>query len=222
MNRVAVIIPAYNAGATIAELIERTSRFVCREDIVVIDDGSCDQTLELAGRTGAVILSHEANKGKGEALKSGFGYVQNRDYQAVISLDADLQHDPECIPDFVRQANRFSGIIIGTRRRDLKIMPFGRWLSNNLTSAIVSVLAGQTIRDSQSGYRLISTQVLKSIRLDSKRYDLESEILIKAKRKGFEIAERPIATIYAGGESSIRPLVDALRFIRLMWRSLWW
>jgi len=222
MNRVAVIIPAYNAGATIAELIERTSRFVCREGIVVIDDGSCDQTLEMAGRAGAVILRHETNRGKGEALKTGFVYVRNRDYQAVITLDADLQHDPESIPDLVRRADGFSGIIIGTRRRDLKIMPFGRWLSNNLTSAIVSVLAGQTIRDSQSGYRLITTQVLKSVRLESRKYDLESEILIKAKRKGFEIAEVPIETIYAGGRSFINPLADTVRFIRLMWRSLWW
>jgi glycosyltransferase involved in cell wall biosynthesis len=222
MNRIAVIIPAYNAGATIAELIERTSRFVGKEDMVIIDDGSCDQTSEVAGLTGVVILRHETNKGKGEALKSGFGYVRNRDYQAVITLDADLQHDPESIPDFVHRAEGFSGIVIGTRKRDLKIMPFARWLSNTLTSAVVSVLAGQTIRDSQSGYRLISTQVLRAVRLDSKRYDLESEILIKARRKGFEIAETPIATIYAGGGSSIKPLADALRFIRLMWRSFWW
>ena len=222
MNKIAVIIPAYNAGTTIAELIERTSRFVGREDIVIIDDGSCGQTLETAGRTGVVILRHEANKGKGEALKTGFSYARNRDYLAVITLDADLQHDPESIPDFVRRAGSFSGIIVGTRRRNLKIMPFGRWLSNNLTSAVVSVLAGQTIRDSQSGYRLITAQVLKRIKLDSRKYDLESEILIKAKRKGFEIAETPIGTIYAGGKSSIKPLVDAFRFIRLMWRSLWW
>ena len=222
MNKIAVIIPAYNAGTTIAELIERTSRFVGREDIVVIDDGSCDQTSEIAGRTGVVILRHEANRGKGEALKTGFVYVRNRDYQAAITLDADLQHDPECIPDFVCKSNQLSGIIIGTRRRNLKIMPFARWLSNSLTSAIVSVLAGQTIRDSQSGYRLISTQVLRTVRLDSKRYDLESEILIKARRKGFEVAEAPIATIYSGGESSIKPLADTFRFIRLMWKSFWW
>lgn len=222
MSKIAVIIPAYNAGNTIAELIERTSIFIGREDIVVVDDGSSDHTLETAEKSGATILRHQANMGKGEALKTGFGYVRNRDYQAVITLDADLQHDPESIPDLVQRAAGFSGIIIGTRRRDLKIMPFARWLTNNLTSAIVSVLAGQTIRDSQSGYRLITSQVLRSTRLDSKRYDLESEILIKARRKGFEIAETPIATIYAGGESSIRPLVDTFRFIRLMWRSFWW
>jgi glycosyltransferase involved in cell wall biosynthesis len=222
MSKIAVIIPAYNAGTTIAELVERTSRFVGREDIVVIDDGSCDQTSEIAGGTGAVIVRHDANRGKGEALKTGFEYARRRGYPAVITLDADLQHDPESIPGFIRKANHFAGIIIGTRRRNLKIMPLGRWLSNTLTSVVVSILSGQSIKDSQSGYRLISTRVLKSVRLESRKYDLESEILIKAKRKGFEIAETPIATIYAGGGSSIKPLADTLRFIRLMWRSFWW
>ncbi|UCB53259.1 MAG: glycosyltransferase family 2 protein [Candidatus Zixiibacteriota bacterium] len=222
MNKIAVIIPTYNAGTTIAELIESISRFVSREDIVVIDDGSCDRTFETARTTGAMILKHDANRGKGEALKTGFRYARRRNCPAVITLDADLQHDPESIPDFVRKANGFSGIIIGTRKRSLRIMPFGRWLTNNLTSAIVSVLSGQSIRDSQSGYRLITAQVLKSVKLDSKKYDLESEILIKAKRKGFDITEVPIRTIYAGGRSFINPLVDTARFIRLMWRSLWW
>jgi hypothetical protein len=114
------------------------------------------------------------------------------------------------------------GIIIGTRERNLKNMPFARWLINNLSSVIVSVLSGQSIRDSQSGYRLISTQVLKNVKLESKKYDLEPEILIKASRKGFKIDEVYIRTIYTGGKSFINPLVDTGRFIKLMWRSLWW
>lgn len=217
-----VLIPAYNAGLTISELIEKTSKFVNKSDIVVVDDGSKDQTFAIAQRAGAVVLKHERNKGKGEALKTGFRYALEKNYHAVITMDADLQHDPESIPDFICKANGFPGIIIGIRKRNLKIMPFARWLTNNLTSAIVSVLSGQSIRDSQSGYRLISIQVLKSVKLESKKYDLESEILIKAKRKGFKIDEVPIKTIYAGGKSFINPLIDTGRFIKLMWRSLWW
>jgi glycosyltransferase involved in cell wall biosynthesis len=222
MNRIAVIIPAYNAGTTIRELIERTSRFISREDIVVIDDGSRDRTSQTARATGALVLRHEINRGKGEALKTGFRHVQRLNYHALITLDADLQHDPESIPDFVRKASSTSGIIVGTRKRNLRIMPFARWLTNNLTSVIVSVLSGQSIRDSQSGYRLITAQVLKKMRLESRKYDLESEILIKARRKGFKIDEVPIRTIYAGGRSFINPLADTARFIKLMWRSLWW
>jgi len=222
MKRIAVVIPAYNAGRTITELIERVLKFVDRQDVVVIDDGSEDQTSQLAEQLSVTVLKHGRNRGKGEALKTGFEHVLPRDYQALITMDADLQHAPESIPDFSRLAESFSGVIIGTRKRNLKIMPFARWLTNHLTSVIVSILSGVTVRDSQSGYRLIPVQVLREVELKSSKYDLESEILIKAARKGFGIGEVPIGTIYGEGKSFINPLVDTGRFIRLMWNSLWW
>jgi glycosyltransferase involved in cell wall biosynthesis len=222
MMKTAVIIPAYNAGSTIGELVDRAAKFVDKQDLVIVDDGSTDQTFERARSTGAVVLRHQSNRGKGEALKTGFSRAWQRDYRALITMDADLQHEPESIPDFIRKARTFPGIIIGTRKRNLKIMPFARWLTNHLTSVIVSILGGQSVRDSQSGYRLIPIAVLREITLKAEKYDLESEILIKASRKGFRIAEVPIKTIYGGGRSFINPLVDTGRFIKLMWRSLWW
>jgi glycosyltransferase involved in cell wall biosynthesis len=222
MKRIAVVIPAYNAGRTITELIQRVREFVDRKDVVVIDDGSQDETSPLALLAGATLLMHDGNKGKGEALKTGFGFVLAHDYSAVITMDADLQHAPDSIPDFIRRAQSFSGILIGTRERNLRIMPFARWLTNQLTSVIVSILSGVTVRDSQSGYRLIPIEVLREVQLKSSKYDLESEILIKAARKGFGIEEVSISTIYRDGKSFINPLVDTGRFIRLMWHSLWW
>jgi glycosyltransferase involved in cell wall biosynthesis len=208
---------------TISELIEKISEFIDKSDIVVIDDGSKDQTFGIAQRAGAVVLKHERNKGKGEALKTGFKYAQKKNYDAFFTIDADLQHDPSSIADFLKKtAGNFNGIIIGTRDVHLKTMPFARWLSNNLTSMILSILSDQTIRDSQSGYRLISTQVLKKVKLKAKKYDLESEILVKAGRKGFKIDAVPIKTIYGGGKSFINPLIDTGRFLKLMWRTLWW
>jgi glycosyltransferase involved in cell wall biosynthesis len=218
-----VIIPAYDAILTISELIEKVSKFVKKSDILVIDDGSKDDTFTIATKAGAVVLKHEKNKGKGEALKTGFKYALEKNYDALFTIDADLQHDPCSIPDFFQKVNEnFNGILIGTRDINLKIMPFARRLTNNLTSVILSILSGQTIRDSQSGYRLISTQVLKKIKLKAKKYDLESEILVKAGRKGFKIDAVPIKTIYHGGKSFINPFVDTGRFIKLMWRSVWW
>ncbi len=222
MDKILVVIPAYNASLTVKQLIQGISKFVGKQDIVVIDDGSEDGTHDSAEQAGAIVLKHKINRGKGEALKTGFEYALRRGYDALITVDADLQHDPESIPDFIRMADGSDGILIGTRKINLKIMPFARWLTNNLTSVIVSVLSGQSVRDSQSGYRLILTQVLKKVELESEKYDLESEILIKAARKGFRIAEVPIKTIYREGKSFISPLVDTGRFIKLMWRSLWW
>ncbi len=223
LRKLLVLIPAYNAGSTIAELIHKASKFVDRGDIVVVDDGSQDQTFAIALRAGAVVLKHDRNKGKGEALKTGFTYAVEKNYGAFLTIDADLQHDPSSIRDFLEKANAdFNGMMIGTREINLREMPFARWLTNNLTSAILSVLSGQTIRDSQSGYRLISTQVLRSFKLKSKKYDLESEILVKAGRSGFKIEAVPIKTIYRGSKSFINPFVDTGRFIKLMWRTLWW
>lgn len=223
VNTFAVLIPAYNAGLTISELIEKTSKFVDKSDILVIDDGSKDQTFAIAQRAGVVVLKHERNKGKGEALKTGFKYAQKKNYEAIFTIDADLQHDPSSIRDFLQQADEnFNGIIIGTRNINLKKMPFARWLTNNLSSAILSILSGQRIRDSQSGYRLISSQVLKRIKLKAKKYDLESEILVKAGRGGFKVDSVPIRTIYRGSKSFINPFVDTGRFIKMMWRTLWW
>jgi len=218
-----VLIPAYNASSTISELIEKVSKFVDKSDIVVIDDGSNDPTFELAQKAEAVVLKHQRNRGKGEALKTGFKYAQEKNYEALFTIDADLQHDPSSITDFLQKAREnFNGILIGTRDINLKIMPLARWLTNNLSSVILSILSGQTIRDSQSGYRLISIQVLKKVKLKAKKYDLESEILVKAGRKGFKIDEVPIKTIYHGGKSFINPFIDTGRFIKLMWRTLWW
>ncbi len=218
-----VLIPAYNAGSTISELIEKTSEFADKNDIVVVDDGSEDQTSVTAKASGAVALKHRINEGKGEALKTGFRYALERNYEAVVTIDADLQHDPSSIRDLLQKANKdSSGIIIGTRDISLKKVPLPRWLTNNLTSAILSILSGQTIRDSQSGYRFISTRVLERIKLKGKKYDLESEILVKAGRSGFKIDSVPIKTIYRGGKSFINPFVDTGRFIKLMWRTLWW
>lgn len=222
MKKIVVIIPAYNAGLTIGKLINHILKFTNREDIVVINDGSDDKTFELAYRAGVVVLKHGRNKGKGEALKTGFRYALEKNYQALITMDADLQHDPQSIPDLTGKSENFPGIIIGTRNRNLKNMPFARWLTNNLTSTIVSILCGQSVRDSQSGYRLIPIGVLKKVKLESKKYDLESEILIKASRKGVKIDQVPIKTIYGEGRSLINPWIDTGRFIKLMWRSLWW
>ena len=223
MQRILVLIPAFNAEKTIASLIDQISAFIPRRDILVVDDGSTDKTFQLAKESGANCLQHKKNKGKGEALKTGFEYALEQGYSGVITLDADLQHDPKFIPEFIREAeNGTSDILIGTRHIELKTMPFSRWLTNNVTSIIVSILGDTKVRDSQSGYRYISTEVLRSFKLSTKKYEFESEILIKAGRKGFKIAPLPISTIYHGSKSFVNPLVDTGRFIKLMWKSLFW
>lgn len=218
--RVAVLIPALNAAETIVELVQGITRFVPQQDIVVVDDGSTDGTGQLARETGAVVLRHGENKGKGAALKTGFGHIVQGHYHGVIVLDADGQHEERFIPVFLQRAlQKDVDILIGSRMDQVGQMPWIRELTNRITSACISALAGQRIPDSQSGYRYIRTDVLKALRLRTSRYDTESEMLIQAGRKGYRIASLPITSIYQEEESAIKPVRDTLRFVFLVVRS---
>ena len=217
------MIPAYKAAETLSELVTKIERHIPKTDILIVEDGSPDNTYQAAVATGAVVVRHEINKGKGEALKTGFQYALDKGYDGIITIDADLQHDPNAIPEFVRIANeKKADVIIGTRPRSLANMPFERFLTNHLTSLIISVFSGRFVRDSQSGYRYHSRRALQTIRLNSSRYDTESEFLFKSGKAGFRVWEVKVPTIYSGSESYINPLVDTGRFIRLMWKSIFW
>lgn len=151
---------------------------------------------------------------------SGFDYAIKKQFRSVLTIDADLQHLPEEIPRFFALDNG-RRLIVGTRNMNLKNMPFERWLTNNLTSMIISVFSTQRVRDSQSGFRLLPTEILKEILLKSVGYDFESEMLFKAGALGCIIVEVPISTIYEGSTSYINPLLDTTRFIRQIWKRIW-
>ena len=215
-----VLVPAYNAASHLGELIPRLRKYVCDDNLLFVNDGSSDSTPELLKENGVRFINFPQNRGKGAALMAGFNYAMENNYRSVLTIDADLQHLPEEIPRFYALDNGLR-LRMGTRKMNLKIMPFDRWLTNNLTSMIISVFSTQRVRDSQSGFRLIPTEVLRSIRLKTVSYDFESEMLFKAGAIGCTIAEVPISTVYEGSASYINPLRDTGRFIRQIWKRIW-
>jgi glycosyltransferase involved in cell wall biosynthesis len=218
--RVVVIVPAYLTGAGLLEVLEGASRAVGKENVVVVDDGSPDGYPNEAERRGYTVLRHACNMGKGVALRTGFKWALSHEYSGVITIDGDGQHDPALIPALIEKAESGSAdVVIGSRMKDLTGMPFVRVIVNKVTSWIVSKLAGQNIEDSQSGFRFISSRVLDGVRLEGTRYDLESEILIKAAKKGFRIEFTPIPTVYGKETSYIKPWKDAVRFSKLILSS---
>lgn len=218
--RVVVIVPAYLTGPGLLEVLEGASRVVGRENVVVVDDGSPDGYPNEAEKRGYTVLRHSSNMGKGVALRTGFDWAVSQNYSGVVTMDGDGQHDPSLIPKLIDKAtNEGADIVIGSRMQDLTGMPLTRVVVNKVTSWIVSRLAGQSIEDSQSGFRYIGSGVLKSVKLEGARYDLESEILIKAARKGFRIAFVPIPTVYGKETSYIKPWKDAVRFSKLVLSS---
>ena len=221
MKTICAVIPAYNVQATIGEVIQGVRKFIDPSRIIVVDDGSTDETASIAKRSGVIVLQNQTNAGKGHALKQGFRYARRHHFDAIITLDGDCQHDPAEIPKFV---DRYSGtnadLILGDRTNDFSRMPRDRRFSNKMTSLIISVLTGKRVRDSQSGYRLIKTEILKQMTLTSNKYETESELLVKALLNKFTIAHVPIKTIYNDQQSHIHRLKDTGRFIRVVIRSL--
>lgn len=217
----ATLIPAYNEEERLPGLLD--SLPCSREDVVVVDDGSNDLTAQIAARFGCAVIRQTTNLGKGAAQRAGFDYIVSRDYDGVVTLDADGQHDPSLIPVFARKAEEGCfDILIGTRTlKPGTGMPMLRLLTNLTTSLVVSIMSGQRIRDSQSGYRYLSLRVVTNIPLTTSRYQTESEVLIKAGRIGYRIGEVPISTIYSGQKSSINKFVDTTRFIWMCVKNMW-
>jgi glycosyltransferase involved in cell wall biosynthesis len=216
-----VVIPAFNAAETIAELIRRIQGILPSAGILVVDDGSSDSSGALAREAGADVLTHSNNRGKGEALKTAFAEALRLGADAVIQLDADLQHDPAYLPEFTKQFEESkTDIIIGTRDFNVGGMPWDRRLTNWLTSYAITKMGGVRVEDSQSGYRLLSRRALETVDAPTSNYDYESEYLILAGRAGLTIGSVPISTIYEGQKSSIHKWTDTKRFLRLV-RKYW-
>jgi glycosyltransferase involved in cell wall biosynthesis len=191
--------------------------------LLVVDDGSTPAVhLDKKFPEPVLILRSENNSGKGQALKTGFNYfTQTIPARYILTIDADLQHPPEKIPDFLSQIKQNARqIVIGYRGRRLSRMPFHRILSNYLTSLIISSLTGCLIKDSQCGFRLFDSAILSGLQLEENRFHLESELLIKATWRKIRIGFVPIPTIYQHEKSSINNLRDTLNFISLIFKLL--
>ncbi len=206
--RVVALVPAYQAAAHLGEVLLRLRALDPAPPVLVVDDGSRDATAEVARQFGARVLSFAANRGKGHALIAGFAALA--EYDGVVTLDADGQHPPECFPEFVKRAEAGADLVLGRRART-EAMPPQRRFANGLSSRVVSWLAGQKVSDSQCGYRLYRRAVLATTPLTPGRYEVETEVAVRAARLGFRVAEVEIPTVYGTEQSQIRALRDVPR-----------
>jgi len=216
--KVCALIPAYNEAASIARVVRGCAPHVA--EVLVVDDGSSDETARLAEAAGATVIVHQRNSGKGTAIRTGLNYVRGHEFDAVVLLDGDGQHDPNDVPRFIEAAERTgAGIVLGDRMGDVGEMPRLRRWTNRTTSRILSRLARQRISDSQCGFRLLRVEVLADLDLKTANYETESEMLLQAAAAGHRIESLPIKTIYNAAPSRIHPVRDTWRFIRLVLRA---
>jgi glycosyltransferase involved in cell wall biosynthesis len=209
------LIPAYLEERRIGSVVRSVLRYI--QPVIVIDDGSPDQTAAEASAAGAQVIRHEKNLGKGAALNTGFSYAAVRQFDYVITLDADGQHAPSDIPRFI-EAFRHSGVpvLVGSRMADPRGMPLVRKLTNYLMSWYLSREMGQCVPDTQSGFRLYASQALPYLATESQKFAAESETLLRLAVNGIKIGSVPITVIYENERSKISPFRDSIRFFTMI------
>ncbi|GAC1516872.1 MAG: glycosyltransferase family 2 protein [Gemmatimonadaceae bacterium] len=208
---VAVVVPAFNAAATLGAVLDGIRAALPSAAIVVVDDGSSDGTARVATAAHVGVVRFAWNRGKGAALRAGFAAARARRACRIVTLDADGQHDPAVLPSLLA-ALADNDVVIGSRTRRGSEMPWGRRFTNRVSTAACSVLAGRAVHDAQSGYRAFRADVLDRIVARGDRYEFETDFLIRAGRAGLRIGAVSIPTIYRG-VSHFRPVSDTRRVI---------
>ena len=211
---IVALIPAHDEAPRIASVVAAT---VEQLPVIVVDDGSTDATTDRAREAGADVIEQRPNQGKGAALRTGFRRALADGADAILTLDADGQHDPAEIRRFLAAwaADPRPDLVIG--RRSFRAMPPVRRLSNELGRIAFSWAVGQPIPDNQSGYRLVSRRLAEAtLASDEPGFAFEVEQITTCIRLGGAIAWVPIRTIYAGAPSHIRPLAHLREFVRIV------
>jgi glycosyltransferase involved in cell wall biosynthesis len=184
-----------------------------------VNDGSNDYSYQSTRKKSDIkVIDLDKNYGKGKALSVGFEEAISSGFKFVISLDADLQHDPKYIPSLISALKSFD-IVIGNRLNNLKGMPLQRKLSNTLTSFFLSVKTRQKIIDSQCGFRAFRVEVLREVKTKSFGFEAESEMLVKAAKKSFSISFIDIPTIYGNEKSKMQPIKAIGGFLKVLFSS---
>jgi glycosyltransferase involved in cell wall biosynthesis len=204
------VIPAFQAEGTLGAVVAGTSHHLSR--VVVVDDGSRDATARVAREAGAEVVVLERNRGKGFALRTGIERALAAGPEAIVLLDADGQHHPDDLPAFLAAWDaRHPDLVIGCRLEDRRDIPPARFWTNYIGSRILSWMSGYELLDSQSGYRLLSAGLARSLGLSADGYAIESEMLIKAARRGARLEHVRVRTIYNDAGSHFRPVLDTFR-----------
>ncbi len=217
--KVGILVPILNEAKAIGDLVARL-----RERdlfVLVIDDGSTDNSGAIARENGATVIRNEVNQGKGFSLQKGFQYFVQENFDGVITMDGDGQHAISDLDRFFNSPNLARDTVINGNRMDgAQKMPFVRRWTNRFMSWLISGVCCQKVRDSQCGYRFIGADVLKNLKLTSGCYEIESEILIKSSKNGYKIFSVPVQTIYGEETSHINPVRDTIRFFSYLLKEI--
>ncbi|KKQ89833.1 MAG: Glycosyl transferase family 2 [Candidatus Curtissbacteria bacterium GW2011_GWC2_38_9] len=220
--KIVIAVPAFNESQVIFKVLKslpRRLKGVSNVDVVVIDDGSLDQTLKEAQRADVNIVRHLLNRGLGAAIKTGFSWAKKQNADIVVTFDADGQHDPRDISKLIQPIIlKKADVVIGSRFLNKQVIPSDRFLLNWFANFATFILYGVLSTDSQSGLRAFSKKTIDLIDFKADRMDFSSEILLEAKRHNLKVIEVPIKAIYTDysrikGQKNINAIPVFARFL---------
>jgi len=219
--RVAALIPAFNEAATIGAVVSGLRGTVA--EILVVDDGSTDETARRARDAGARVITHERNQGKGHAVRTGLASILSGDFTHVLLLDGDMQHLPREAARLTAAAESSGAdVVIGERVFNRSEMPASRYHANRIGSLALSKFVGIPLGDTQCGFRIFKTNALRPLVLSATGYEIETEMLVKVRRRGGRVASVPVTAVYSGQRSKLRPVRDTTRtcFLAVYYRFI--
>ena len=219
-----IVIPAFNESTFLPDMLFEIGKVFPLDQVLVIDDGSSDDTAKMAQRYPVRLVRHTKNRGKGACLKRALAYARQLKIDWLITLDADGQHKPAFLPLFFSQIESgYFDLVIGNRADRRSNMPVIRILSNGLASVLVSICGGFVrYRDSQCGFRAMRVRAFDPDHFEEDGFQFESEVLMRAGRQKLRSVSIPISTEYHAEKSSIRHVRDTIKFLMLVFKSFFW
>jgi glycosyltransferase involved in cell wall biosynthesis len=201
-------MPAYNEGKYIGSLILQAKQYV--DEVIVVDDGSTDNTAEIAELAGATVVRHAENKGYGSAIQSIMAEAKKRLADILVILDADSQHNPSEIPSLIKAISEGSDVVIGSREtQKSKIAPYRR-LGQRILAGLTYIASRKKLSDTESGFRAYARKAIQSLELKEKGMAVSSEIVSAATDQGLKVTEVPISVIYTEDGSTMNPVRHGL------------
>lgn len=204
--KVMVCIPCYNTAPYLADVVTNAKKYV--DEVIVIDDGSSDDTADVATTIGAKVVTHGINKGYGQSIKTGFEVAKSIKADILVTLDGDGQHNPDEIPQIVSPIlSGEADLVIGSRfLSNNSKMPRYRRLGINIITFVCNFSSGEKVSDAQSGFRAYSKKVINELTMNERGMGISVELLIRARQNGFHIKEVPITCLYHCGSSTLHPI----------------